>query len=344
MRARILIAAIALLLASCTRAGELATPAGPSGLGPSPSSDMADVPSPASLEPVPSDPELRHAVELRRTFGLRSDLDWVAAVAVDPRATTTLLGVPLLPEEERAFAAEEASAEAVAAAVNGYADSHRDEFGGVYIDRESNAGVVSLWTDHLEVHEAAIRAKLAPGARAVFRRVTYSERYLGSLQDRVVADRDWMASIPAVFQSAGVDIIHNVTLVTVSSANPAAADLIEAHFGFGAGLQVESDGTGAALLPWGTVAGRVRTPSGGLPPRADYNLRWSGSGPGDCGGGDVGYGVSPDGTFTLPCQQGTWTIEVTDPGDDGRRPVGVGTVRVVEGRTSTLEIILSSQP
>jgi len=157
----------------------------------------------------------------------------------------------------------------------------------------------------------------------------------------VVADRDWMISIPAVFQSAGVDIVRNVTLVSVSSANPAAVDLIEAHNGFGAALDVESDGTGAALLPWGTIAGRVRTPSGGLPPSADYYLRWSGNGPGDCGVGDVGYGLSPEGAFTLPCQQGTWTIEVTVPGDDGWRPVGVGTVTVLAGRTSTLEITLS---
>jgi hypothetical protein len=150
--------------------------------------------------------------------------------------------------------------------------------------------------------------------------------------------------LAAIFQAAGVDVIRNVMLMSVSSAVPDAAEVIEAHYGVGAALEVESDGTGAALLPWGTVAGRVRTASGDLPPEADYNLRWSGGGPGDCGGGDVGYGVSPGGTFTLPCQQGTWTIEVAVPGDDGWRPVGVGTVRVIADHTTTLDIVMTGMP
>ncbi len=353
MRTRIVALGIAALFAGCTRAGDLGMPV-PSVVPPVPSvvptasppwsSDPADGPPSASLQPLPSDPELRHAVELRRQFGLRSDLDWVQAVAVDPRATTTLLEIPLLPEEAQAVAADEAMDDAIAIVVNDYAASHRDEFGGLYIDRETNAGLVSLWTGHLDEHEAAIRARLARGARAFFRQVAYSERYLGSLQDRIVADRDWMSSIPAAFGSAGVDVIRNETLVTVSSANPAAVDLIEDHYGFGAALEVSSDGTGAALIPWGIVNGRVRTRSGDLPPQADYFLQWRGSGPGDCGGGDVGYGVSPDGTFTLPCQQGTWTIEVTVPSDDGWRPIGEGTVKVIANRTANLDIVLSSVP
>ncbi len=313
MRSGITGIAIALLVMACTRAGDPGLPSPDSSGTPPPSAVLTELPAnvpteaptPASAEPLPSDPLLRHAVEFRRSLGLRFDLAWVEAVAVDPRATATYLAIPMLPEEEADVTARYSDADTVAAVVNEYSATHADEFGGVYIDMESGAGVVSLWSGHLEVHEAAIRARLAPGARAAFRRVVYSERYLRSLQDQVVADRDWMASIPAVMQSAYVDTIRNVTILSVSSADPRAADLIEAHYGLGNAFEATSDETGADLIPWGTVVGRVRTPAGDAPGSADYNLRWHGTGPGDCGGGDVGYGLSEAGTFTLPCQQGT---------------------------------------
>ncbi|MBI3748274.1 MAG: hypothetical protein HY262_05460 [Chloroflexi bacterium] len=282
---------------------------------------------------------MQHAIELRRSLGLRSDLAWVEAVAADPRATSTLLAIPLLPDEAAAVNAQSNDAEAVIAVVNDYVASHVDEFGGVYIDHASGAGVVALWTAHLEEHETAIRARLKPGARFAVRLVAYTERYLRGLQDRVVADRDWMASIPAVFESAGVDVIRNVTMVSVSSANPNAPDLVEAHYGFGNALEVDSDGTGAVLIPWGKVEGRVRTPAGDPPADNWYNLAWHSSGPGACGIGDVGYGLTADGTFSLPCQQGTWTIEVTVPGDGGWRSIGEGTVVVKADRTSRLDIV-----
>jgi hypothetical protein len=344
--------AIALLAMACTRAGD----PGPPGSGsiaspPTPAAPTAPsatvavvVPVPASPEPAPDDPSLRHAVELRRSLGLRSDLAWVEAVAADPRATTTYLEIPLLPAEEADVRTRYADADTDAAAVNEYAAGHADEFGGVYIDMESGAGVVSLWTGHLEDHEAAIRARLAPGARVAFRQVEYSERHLRALQDQVTADRAWMAWIPAVMLSSYVDTIRNVTVMSVSSANPRAVVLIESHYGFGNALEVTSDGTGAALVPWGTVAGRVRTRGGDAPPMADYNLRWHGTGPGDCGGGDVGYGLAEGGTFTLPCQQGTWTIEVTVPSGDGWRSIGEGTVDVKANRTAKLDIVLTAAP
>ncbi len=344
MRTAFVSLGLAFILGACTRVGA-PVPTPPESSADAPSS-FVPAPSPtlAIEEPLPSDPAIRHAVELRRSLGLRSDVGYVQSVAADPRAQTAWLDIPLLPEEEAELAASEAEFETIASAVNEYAGSHRDEFGGVYIDRETNAGVVSLWTGHLDEHEAGIRARLAPGARAVFRKVTYSEEYLRSLQDRIVADRDWLASIPAVFETAGVDVIRNVTVMSVSSINPAAVQLIEAHYGLGPALEATSDGTGAALIPWGTVEGRLRTPAGSTPDRADYFLRWHSDGPGDCGGGDVGYGVSDAGTFSIPCQQGTWTIDVTVPGGDGWRSIGQGTVDVLANRTSKLDIVLAGAP
>jgi hypothetical protein len=351
MRRTLIAIGVTLIVAACTRAeGEpsraptaFADPAAeasqvPETASPSPSS------APATLEPLPSDPELRHIVELRRSAGLRADLEWIAAVAADPRATTFLLAIPLLPEEEADVIARGEDADAVGQAVREYASAHADEFGGLYIDQESGAGVVTLWTGHLAEHEAAIRARTAPRSRVDFRLARYSEAYLRSLQDRISSDVDWMTELPAQWQSVGVDVINNRTLLTVSSANPNAVALIEEHFDVGDALVVESDGTGAALVPWGWIAGSVRTAGGEVPGPADYYLRWRSSDLRQCGVGDVAYGLAPDGTFKLPCQAGTWTIEVTVPSGNGWRPIGEGTVDVSASRTVRLDIVLSEEP
>ncbi|HEX7948740.1 MAG TPA: hypothetical protein VF494_00210 [Candidatus Limnocylindrales bacterium] len=98
---------VTLIVTACTRAaGEpIGTPSEFVRPGAVPSqAPVPESPAPSSvlatLEPLPSDPELRQIVELRRSAGLRSDLDWIAAVAADPRATTYLLAISLLPEEE----------------------------------------------------------------------------------------------------------------------------------------------------------------------------------------------------------------------------------------------------
>lgn len=339
MRRTLITVGVTLIVAACTRAA--GTSDVPSEGGPSTAAVESAAPTP---EPLASDSELRHTVELRRAMGLRSDLEWIATVAADPRASTELLAIPLLPEEQADVIARTEEADAVAAIVNGYAASHADEFSGLYIDHESGAGVVTLWSDHLAVHEAAIRATLEPGWRIEFRAVRFSERYLRSLQDRISEDLDWLATIPARPRSVGVDLDRNRAFITVSSANPEAEALIEAHYDLGAALIVESDGTGVALVPWGDVAGRVRTRAGDVPPRADYSLSWHGSYGLECGGGDIGYGLAEDGTFELPCQAGTWTIEVTVPSGDGRRPIGERTVEVAAGETAELEIVLIEVP
>lgn len=126
--------------------------------------------------------------------------------------------------------------------------------------------------------------------------------------------------------------------------DPQAVAVIEAHFSLGDGLEVQSDGTGVFFIPWGEVIGRVRTPAGEAPEANSYNLRWRGTGPGDCGGGDVAYGLAEDGSFTIPCQAGTWTITVEVPNGTGWRSIGEGTVDVPANGTAKLDIVLTATP
>jgi hypothetical protein len=349
-RTPIAVVAMLVILSACSReaggpsdiSAALVTPASTPAAEPSPTQTPA--PSPNTLGPLPSDPMLRHTVELRRAMGLRSDLEWIAAVAADPRATTYLLEIPLLPEEEANVVAASIDADTVGAVVKDYAAAHVDEFGGLYIDRETGAGVVTLWTDHLAGHEAAIRARLAPASRVSFRSVRFSERYLRSVQRDIEADLEWMSAIPAQWQMVSDDVIHNTVLLSVSSANPRAVALIEEYFDLGEALTVISDGTGVALIEWGEITGRVRTAAGDVPPAAPYYLRWYSADTRRCGVGDVAYGIDDKGSFTLPCQAGAWTIEVTVPSGDDWRPIGSGTVVVAPNATATLEITLEEAP
>jgi hypothetical protein len=349
-RTPIAVVAVLLMLSACSREahGPGDSPVAPDTSAPTngavPTLAQVSTPGPAAWEPFPSDPELRHAVELRRAMGLDAELEWIAAVAADPRATTELLAIPLLPEEEADVVARTVEADAVAATVNRYAAVHADEFSGLYIDHETGAGVVTIWTGHLEQHEAAIRALLEPGWRIEFRVARFSERHLRTLQDRISEDLDWLATIAARPESVGVDVHRNRAFITVSSANPDAEALIAAHYDLGDALIVESDGTGVRLVPWGEVAGRVRTDTRVPTVPVDNLLRWHGPSGLECGGGDMGFGVAPDETFTLPCQAGLWTIEVAVPSGDDWRSIGSGTVQVAPDATARLEIVLGGVP
>ena len=309
-----------------------------------PTAPMTPPPWPPDDElPANLDPELADAIRLRRSYGLRSDLEYVRAVADDPRASNDAYGVPVYPEEFEDAQRRFAESQDVVPIIQRYAGAHRDEFGGLYIDEASHVGVVSLWTDHLAEHAGAIRKAVGPDARVAFGQVRFAESQLRVLQDRISADwqADWVTEIPAAFQGVGVDIQTSQVTVDISSANPDAVAIIEAHYDLGHQLRVESDDTGVALLPWGTVTGRVR----GIADLRAWNLslNWESRDSGECGGGDMGFGVNDKGQFELPCQIGTWTIIVVDSSsDDSVRELGRGTVEVLADKTVTLDIHLDT--
>ncbi|MEA2674923.1 MAG: hypothetical protein QOI92_2115 [Chloroflexota bacterium] len=261
-------------------------------------------PSPAELE----------AIRFRTDFGLRADLGFVRAVAVNPAASSSEYSVPLLRAEIADLNGRAANADAVREAVKEYTDLHPSDFAGVYIDQKNGGAFTTLWTANLDEHAAAIRRRVRPGARIAFRLVTFTLRDLTALQDRIGHDWDWMRAVGIAPRSVSTDVIANRIDVEVSSANPTAVAIVLAHYAAPAGmLFVESDGTGADLVPWGAIHGRV-VDSNGKPPgdRIAYNLNldWTSDGPGTCGNGDVGIGVTSDGAFEVPCQAGGHTIQI----------------------------------
>lgn len=303
---------------------------------------------PVPPEALPSDPEpeLANAIRRRRDYGMRSDLAYVRIVANDPRASADAYGWPVYPEEFTETQGRYGEDQDVIKVVLPYTTAHADEFGGVYIEEETHSGVVTLWTDHIEALAAAIREAVGPSARVAFGTVRYPEAELRKLQEQISEGlwEKWIANVPASFEHVGVDIIASQVVIGISSANPDADRIVAEHYGLGDRLRVESDGTGRALIPWGTVKGRVMGISGRE--AWQLNLRWtSEDSVGECGGGDMGFGISDEGRFELPCQVGTWTISVvTITGDDTVRELGHGTVKVVAGTTVTLDIRVSASP
>ncbi len=297
--------------------------------------------SPRPSETVASiSPDTAEAIRFRTSVGLRADRAYVEAVARDPRARIWLVHIPLLPEEDAELEARATNADEIVPIVEAHAADFRDEYGGVYIDQKHGGAVTSLWTANLSAHEAAIRAKIGPRARVAFREVAFSYHEPQALQARIHADHDWLRAIDAQMTSISVDVIENVTLLTVSSANPDADRLINEHYAVGDMLRVESDGTGIVLLPKSSIRGRVVDPLGR--PVPDLSLVWVPDSAGICGILDMGFGTSEDGEFEIPhCTPGGWTIRA---GYNIDQIFGDGHVVVRPGQDARLEIRLQVVP
>jgi len=322
--------------AACTPAGE-PTPGEASS---SPIADASSGPGTDGPSAAPLESDIAYAISQRKSFGLRADEAWVRAVATDPRATIDTLDFPMLPEESAEFLARQASFEDVAAAAQAYGEAHANEFGGVWIVQERHV-VVTAWTANPDIHRIGILAQLGKAAPLETTLVRYSEAELRALQDRMTNDRDWLGTIPALMTSSGVEIMSNIAVLTISSANPAAPAMILAHYGAPPDkLRVDSDGTGTLLQPRGTVHGHVVVAGGGgIPGNNDWMISWASDHPtnGDCGD-MTGLGVDRNGGFDLPCAPGGWTISVQTLKGDSWVDIGAEHVVVTPGRDIDLTI------
>jgi hypothetical protein len=271
------------------------------------------------------------------------------AVTPTPLPSATALAVPSPSSTPGHLSAVEA--------INAEADAYPGEYCGKYANTGTLAtapggAIVSMWRANLDGHAAAIRAASDGTQPLAFVGCTYShtelERAMGQLSGPDV--RKWLATVPAAESGLAIDEINNQVEVDISSAVASAVERVTSHL-YGSyrlgpdEFLVISDGNGAALRPWGTVRLTVLGPDR-KPVHVpnDLSFDWSGELPNlECGGGDVGYGVRPDGLPTdLPCQAGTWRTWV-DTGSD--MPVlGSGTVTVSGGKTVELTIKVSAVP
>lgn len=347
-----LVALATLLLAGCASVAPSSpgpTPSSP-GLTPSPSVEQLVPPCPGWVNRWGLDPttpeQLANAVRFRQEMGLPSDPELVAMMACRQDANVDFGGAPITAAEFAEIQRRGRNTDAIIGTVLVYTSRHPDEFGGLYIDHSRGGLLTVLWTARLAEHEAAIRAELQPSAPLAFRQVRWSEKALRALQDRVAADLDWFKDIPAAPGTVGVDVIRNNVEIGISSANPDAAALITAHYAIPEGMiTVISDGTGAVMLPFGTVKGVVVRRDGRLLGGSVGSLiiqARAGGPPGWCGRGDMG-GVMPDGAFEYPCQVGVRVIQVIEIGDVlPHRVLGEARVEVPAGGVVFTQIVIDA--
>jgi hypothetical protein len=335
--------ALVLLASGCVAvpspSGSPSTPSSKGTPSPSTATTTSDA-SPGAPSPAPSidlsglDDATATAIRIRASFGLRLDLDYIRRVAADPDATSEF-GTPLLPSEIQEIENRSARADAIVPIVQGYASANSAVFGGIWLDQARGGVVTVSFTDDLDRHRTALAALLKGQGVVNVVHARYAESVMRAVQDRIAADDAWFRTIPAMLRGVGYDVIANRVTIDVSTANPRIAALIVRRYGIPEdALQVNSDGTGVALEPWGVIHVRIADVPAGV--RAELTLQYHSDRPGaDCGRGDVGIGFEADGTTDLPCQGGHWEITAGRNADD---LVARGEVDLAPGGTATVTL------
>lgn len=109
------------------------------------------------------------------------------------------------------------------AALQAYGSEHADEFGGLYVDDQSQGSFVMLFTGNLDEHAAAL-AEIWP--RVTVREVRHSEAALRELQDQL--GRELFGADGIELLSTSVDIMANVVQVALKSDDATLEQRLEA--------------------------------------------------------------------------------------------------------------------
>ena len=116
--------------------------------------------------------------------------------------------------------------EEAGAALIAYGRRHADEFGGLYVDDQSQGSFVMLFTDNLDAHAAAL-AEIWP--RVTVRGVRFSEAALVELLESL--DLTGMAAEGIEPISAGLDTMNNRVTLDIKSDDPTLELRLELEYG-----------------------------------------------------------------------------------------------------------------
>ena len=315
--------------------GDQSTPS-PSSATPAPSSPA---PSP-SANPWLSDARINEAIRFREGVGLRSDPAWVRSVAERPDAVFEF-GIPMTPDELAEFQLRNANADAVIETVKAYGTDHPDAWAGAYIDSDRN--VVAMFTRDLDAHAVALRSRVGAGAPLIVRQVDWTDAELQAVFRRIrddVHQRTWFLVHDIYPLGVGVDTVANQVSVEVSSARSDLDALLEARYDAVGMLAIDSDGTGARLMPTGTLAGRVIDATGTPVAFVDLELTSDVAGAGSLS--DVGLRTDAKGRFEIPDVTAVtyYVLVYTYDEVSGKRVLGHAPATVRPDRTTKVTITI----
>ena len=112
------------------------------------------------------------------------------------------------------------------AALQAYGAEHADEFGGLYVEDQSQGSFVMLFTDHLDEHTAAL-TEIWP--RVTVRGVRHSEAELTAVLESL--DLQAMAGDGIEPLSAGLDTVNNKVTLELKSDDPTLEARLELQYG-----------------------------------------------------------------------------------------------------------------
>lgn len=170
--------------------------------------------------------QLQRWIEFRQAFGLRSDVEWVVAVAGSAEASSVIEGVPLLEFEEAQVIRLSQDVEGLLSPVQAYGNRFRDEYAGAWIEAPF---VVIAFTDHIAEHRTAIESRFE--SRVLVRPARYSLRDLHILAADVGEQAAWFESIGAQLVQADVEITMNAVQVSYRAPDRTVEAQILARFG-----------------------------------------------------------------------------------------------------------------
>jgi len=217
---------------------------------------------------VQHDP-VAEAIAIRSILGLRTDHEFVSALALDAaaveRGLKSAYGFPLT-EVELTELDRRASRQSELMPLVQQLGAGDPEWGGMYIDQRAGGVVVALFTGHLDDHQATFDRFVQPGAGFEIRRARWTLVELGRFADRLEAEAVWFTSVDAIFQWSSVEVAQNVVTLSVRSRNSEVAYLIAEHFAADEGMLAIAVNPS---LPWtgprGSVVVAVRTDDGKKP-------------------------------------------------------------------------------
>lgn len=252
----------------------------------------------ASVLPTIALEVVAEATKFRRNVGIRADEGWILVVERDPRSSDMPFGIRLMPDEIAVLEARARNAEAALPILLDYGREHGDDFGGAFIDQQGGGFVVVLFTGDTEIHAGALSRLLHPDARWVIREVQYSELELNALHDRVASDAAWFEAAGILLVSVATDVPINRVEIVFDSQDVGAADAIRERFQAGDAFTIVRDAHPVALLPRGSLAGRVIDSRG--QPVPDLLIRAIGDIAEAEPDGGIAYGTDAEGAFVIP--------------------------------------------
>ncbi len=224
---------------------------------PSVSQTLAPANSPSAVPSSSLDPaDLARWTAFRKTYGLPSDLAWIAKVASDPEATHDF-DVPLLPAEVDVVARRNRAVQDLMPAVIAYGTRFPD-YGGARIE---GTKAIILFRDGLDEHQQTLDRLFGSG-RIDVRAVPYSIADLRAKGTTIMAERDWLRSIGVELVDADPDELTNTVRLRYIAPDRSAEPAILDHFGNPDWLTLRWLGPPPWTGPWGRLLVTVVDPAG----------------------------------------------------------------------------------